>query len=196
MSLAKKIFIDAGSRRRSYPLANGGAYKIQEAADRLHRASENIDQLINFHRTRTGSQCFISCCWSERGSWLQGTLLDVPFRLGFEVVPAIAALEFDGLSGARISALKIWGKSQTESLLEQVDDVHSQIKSRMKIEYEHWDNDESLIQPVLNRAVNFADDIVRYYEAHCPLHGVSEKIILEGGSRHFRQCKKTPDASP
>ncbi len=182
MSLAKKIFIDAGFRRRSYPLANGGAYKIQEAADRLHRASQNIDELKAFHRTRIGSQCFISCCWSERGSWLQGTLLDVAFRLGFEVVPAIPALKFDGLSGARISALEIWGKSQTESLLAQVDDVHSMTKSRMKIEYEHWDNDQSLIQPVLNRAVNFADDIVRYYEAHCPLHGVSEKIIL-GGSQ-------------
>jgi hypothetical protein len=182
MSLAKKIFIDAGSRRRSYPLANGGAYKIQEAADRLHRASENIDRLKAFHRTRTGSQCFISCCWSERGAWLKDALLDVAFRLGYEIMPGIPALKFDGLSGARISELEILGKSQTESLLAQVDDVHSQIKSRMKIEYEHWDNDESLIQPVLNRTVNFADDIVSYYETHWSLHGVSEKILL-GGSQ-------------
>jgi hypothetical protein len=113
---------------------------------------------------------------------MKDALLDVAFRLGYEIMPGIPALKFDGLSGARISALEIWGKSQTESLLAQVDEVHSQIKSRMKIEYEHWDNDESLIHPVLNRTVNCADDIVSYYETHWSLHGVSEKILL-GGSQ-------------
>jgi hypothetical protein len=178
MSIAEKIFKDARAKRFAHPLARGGLFKIQEAADRLHRGSENIDQLIAYRQRRVGPKCFRACCWEDKTTWLREALLDIPFRLGYEIVPGIGALEHDGLCKSDILRLESWAKSLTPLLLDQVDTVNRQIKSSLKIEYSRWDDGESLIQTALDRTVNFADDIVEFAENRLSLR--QTKSFLSG----------------
>jgi hypothetical protein len=174
MSKSQHIFDAACKDRLAHPLANGGLYKVREAADRLHRASRNIDQLIAYHHNRSGLPFFTSCSWSDKAPWLRGALSDIPTRLGYEIMPGLRALVYDGISKEKINAFEISINSQLKAILSQVDAVFNEIKSGISIEYKNWDSHRSLIQSALNSGVNLADDIVRFAERELSLHEVTE----------------------
>jgi hypothetical protein len=185
MALAKKIFNEAKAERERCLSLNGGLYKLREAADRLHRDSLNIDELIAYRKDRIKPPVFIACSWEDRRLWLKGALLDIPRRLGGEVVPSVMALRADGLPAAKVAELQTWVSSRCEALVRQCDQICALLARSMKPEYELWNDGESMIRDLLDRVVNFIDDIIRYVDEHRPLHGVSEQIENASVSGHY-----------
>jgi hypothetical protein len=177
MSRATKIFNQALLERKQHPFVAGGLYKIKEAADRLHRDSLTIDDLAVDRLRRWGKKAFNGCTREDKAKWLRDTLLDVAYRLGYEIVPAIDALEQDGLSKKDVKLCKDWATARAVSLLCQIDQVYEQLRGNIKHEYDHWENHDSLIQPIIDRAVIIADDIVEFFERQTSLHEVSEELI-------------------
>ena len=177
MTKAREIFNQAQSQRKQHPFVSGGLYKIKEAADRLHRDSHTIDDLAADQRLRLGKRVFNGCTREDKSKWLRDNLLDVAFRLGYEILPAIDALEQDGLSKKDVKFCKSWATARAVSLLYQVDQVYEQLRGNIKQEYDHWENRDSLIQPIIDRAVNLADEIVEFFEKQTSLHEVNEELI-------------------
>lgn len=177
MSKARNIFNQAQSQRKQHPFVSGGLYKIKEAADRLHRDSQTIDDLAADRRLCSGKKVFNGCTREDKATWLRAALVDVSYRLGYDILPAIDALEQDGLSKKDVKLCKSWAKEHAVSLLYQVDQVYEQLRGDIKQEYDHWENGDSLIQPIIDRAVNLADDIVEFFEKQTSLHEVNEELI-------------------
>ncbi len=177
MTQAKTIFNQAQSQRKQHPFLSGGLYKIKEAADRLHRDSLTIDDLAADRQRRSGREIFNGCTREDKAKWLRDTLLDVAYRLGYEILPAIDALEKDGLSKKDMKRCKDWATARAVSLLCQIDQVYEQLRGNIKREYDQWENHDSLIQPIIDRAVNIADGIVEFFEKYTSLHEVSEESI-------------------
>ena len=161
MNRVNQIFQTALSQRSSCPFVRGGVYKIQEASDKLHRSSENISRLMLYQQTKIGSKCFIRCCWNDRASWLKEALLDTAWRLGYEMAPAIGALEQDGVHPSNIAAIDSWAKVRTPMLLNRIHEIYKEIKTSIRREYTAWDQGYSLIQGEIDRTVNFGDEIIR-----------------------------------
>lgn len=174
MSYATQIFQDASSRRQMYPLAGGGEYKISEARFWLQRASENVDLLMRYHRTRIGSKCFICCCWDDKAGWLRRALLDIPFRLGYEVVPAIQVLDYDGVLPMDLCVIESWAKNRIPLIHQRIDAAHTQISNNIKSEYALWDVGDSIVKPELDRAVIFCNDLLGLVELLRSLQEVNE----------------------
>lgn len=179
MSIATKIFHDAVLERRKYPLLRGGRYKLQETADRLHRNSLNLDAMIEYSHRKQGPSVFLTCTWSDRAPWLRHALLDVPYQLGYNVVPAVDALVFDGVDEPQLASLESWARQQTFSLLSQVDSALSLTQKSLNAEYSLWKANDSMIRVLLDRAVNLADEIINYADERLPLHGVSEQMTID-----------------
>ena len=177
MSRATKIFNQAFLERKQHPFVAGSSYKLREAADRLHRDSLTIDDLAVDRRRRGGKKAFNGCTREDKATWLRDTLLDVAYRLGYEIVPAIDALEQDGLSKKDVKLCKDWAMARAASLLCQIDQVYEQLRGNIKHEYDHWENHDSLIQPIIDRAVNIADGVVEFFKRRTSLHEVSEELI-------------------
>jgi len=179
MSIATRIFHDAVLERRKYPLLRGGRYKLQETADRMHRDSRTIDEMIEYSHRKQGPSIFPTCAWSDKAQWLRHVLRDVPYQLGYNVTPAIDALVFDGVDKPQLASLKSWARQQTHSLLSQVDSALSLTQKSLNAEYSLWKENDSMIRVLLDRAVNLADEIITYADERLPLHGVSEQMTTD-----------------
>jgi hypothetical protein len=176
MNYAKKIFNTASRQRLTSPFDRGGLYKLKEAADRLFRSSENIDALIACS-AGLGNRFALTCCtWGDRRKWLKDALLDIPYRLGYEVLPAIAALTRDGLSAGNTQILVGMAKIEAYSLLDDVDDIWWKIHGDMNVEFDQWKVGKSLIQEALDSSVSLIDKIVGFAEVGLGLHEVSPNM--------------------
>lgn len=182
MTIATRIFTDAVLERRKHPLLRGGRYKLQETADRLHRDSLNIDEMIQYSHRKQGPSVFIACGWSDKEPWLRHVLLDLPYQLGYNVTPAIDALVFDGVDEPQLASLRSWARQQTHSLLSQVDSALSLTQKSLNAEYSRWRTNDSLIRELLDKVVNLADEVVTYADERLPLHGVSEIMPIDRSS--------------
>lgn len=194
MALSRKIFNEAKAERERYSPTCGGLYKLREAADRLHRDSLNIDRLIAHRKDRVKPPVFIACSWEDRRAWLRGALLDIPRRLGGEVVPSVCALGPDGLSASAVGELQTWVSQRCAALVKQCDQTYARLAHSMRPEYDLWDANESMIRDLLDRTVNFIDDIVQYAEKHRSLHGVSEQIEDLSANRGFKSDREAHHA--
>ena len=112
--------------------------------------------------------------------------MDIPRRLGGEVIPSVGALGPDGLTASEVKELQTWASHRCLALLKQCDQAYALLAHSMKPEYDLWDANESMIRDLLDRTVNFIDDIVRYAEKHRSLHGVSGQIEDLSASRSFK----------
>ena len=177
MTQAKTIFNQAQSQRKQHPFVGGSRYKLREVAARLRRDSETIDHLATDRRRGLGREVFNGCTREDKAKWLRDTLLDVAYRLGYDILPAIDALEQDGLSKKDVRLCRAWATAHAVSLLCQIDQVYEQLRGNIKREYDQWENHDSLIQPIIDRAVNIADGVVEFFKRRTSLHEVSEELI-------------------
>lgn len=183
--ISTKIHNDGRLARNEYPFTRDALYKIEEMRSYLMKDSKTIERLILYSHSHSGSPLLGGCTWEERREWLRRTLRGIPYRLGYELSPAIETLALKSLSQSEVDPLQRYVSRRVACLLLEVDLVYNQINRGMSPEYRAWKKGESLIKKILDEAITLADEVISHCKDRTPLHGVHEKFSSEQTKRSF-----------
>ena len=117
----KKAFQDAQNLRPKHPI-NSGECKMRETRWRLSRMQNSMYQIgeylknpSHFYKGQTLGHC---CTTEDKAFWIKSIPAKVAELLGYDILPAIAALTNDGLSKRDTDTAFDTAKQRAEALLE------------------------------------------------------------------------------
>jgi len=148
---AHQEFKKAVKLREKYPLRSG-AYKLREAVGLLIRFEDDIQTLAD---CREHKRSMVGRCTNgDQAKWLKDLpAKTIPYYLGYYLLPAIKALDADGVPIKNIKQSLPFFKQEITNLLDRCDDASNMIKNRIGYEYEHWDDNESVLIPLLHTSL-------------------------------------------
>lgn len=137
MPTCHDLFNAARAKRAKYPLTHG-QYKLDEAVHRIDRWRDLIATITE--RIRTGGKFgqdenLGPCMAYERGTYLKGIPGQLAELLGYTILPAIAALEGDGVSKAEVQRLQSRAETDAQRLLADCEAVKGRLRGGIKQEY-------------------------------------------------------------
>ena len=131
-------FAEAQLRRRSYPL-EAGADKLREARHRLSRMMETIDAIGDFLRNPVSvmsESALGPCCTTfDKAIWLKSVPDQLAEKLGYDILPAIAALTADGVPKTVLAAELKLAQATANQLLKDCEVQRVRLKGGIKDEY-------------------------------------------------------------
>ena len=131
-------FAEAQLKRRPYPL-DAGAYKLREARHRLLRMMNTVDAIGEYlckpGSGRSGSSLGPCCTTDDKAVWLKCVPDQVAEMLGYDILPAIAALTADGASPTDVAAELASAQARTDELLMDCEAQRNRLKGGIKTEY-------------------------------------------------------------
>lgn len=131
-------FATAQARRRFYPLKTG-ANKLRDARHRLSRMMKTIDAIGDILRkpgsVRSGSALGPCCTTDDKAVWLKCVPDQVAEMLGYDILPAIAALTADGVPKTVLAAELKLAQATANQLLKDCEVQRVRLKRGIKGEY-------------------------------------------------------------
>ena len=125
-------------RRHSYPL-EAGAYKLREARHRLLRMMDTVEAIGDFLRKPPsvfpGASLGPCCTTDDKAYWLKNLPKQVSEMLGYDILPAIAALTGDGVSQTDVDVKLNIAQARAKQLLKDCEAHHVRLKGGVKREY-------------------------------------------------------------
>lgn len=144
--------------RTAYPLRNG-LYKLAESKDRIERTGREVNRISQIINKTRHPAHLMHCTSADMSIWLKGVPLDVAFRIGYEIVPGLKALEFDGVNPEDAQASASLVESVINQRLERWDWLRDAYSKRISSEYKRMRNGGSNALEVVEDAlglINFA----------------------------------------
>lgn len=142
--------------RSQHPLPSG-QYKLEECRDRLMQCHEEIGR-IRRYLTSKGSPCaFRHCATEDKHLWLKDLPSHVAHRLGYEVRPGLLALDADGADPRAIMTALPLIETECQTLLNTLESVRVTIGRNIGVEYWHMRQGGSMLEPLVERAIDLAD---------------------------------------
>jgi hypothetical protein len=89
---------------------------------------------------------------TERGAYLKGIPAQLAELLGYTILPAIAALEGDGMPKAEVERLLSRAETDAQRLLDDCEAVRLRLKGGIKHEYDAMRLGQSLLLELLDEA--------------------------------------------
>lgn len=144
----------ARGERAKYPLPSGG-YKLRGAKNRINQLHELVTTIAD--RVCTGgkfreTENLGPCMATERGAYLKGIPAQLAELLGYTILPAIAALEGDGVPRAEVQRLLSRAETDAQRLLDDCEAVRLSLKGGIKHEYDAMRRGESELLRLLDSA--------------------------------------------
>ena len=135
----------ARAERAKYPLTEG-RYKLEEALRAIERWQDLVTTIAE--RVRAGGKFeqdenLGPCMATERGAYLKGIPAQLAELLGYTILPAIAALEGDGMPKAEVERLLSRAETDAQRLLDDCEAVRLRLKAGIKHEYDAMRGGES-----------------------------------------------------
>ena len=152
------IFKIARAERAQYPLS-AGRYKLREAKNRINQLHELVSTIAE--RVCTGGEFGETenlgpCMATERGAYLKGIPAQLAELLGYTILPAIAALEGDGMPKAEVERLLSRAETDAQRLLDDCEDLRLHLKGGIKQEYDAMRRGESELLRLLDARTRMA----------------------------------------
>jgi hypothetical protein len=153
-----KAFADALAERAKYPLTEG-IFKIEEA--RRDIAAWRALVLTITARLRTGDKFGANenlgpCMAHERETYLKDLPVQMAELVGYKVLPAIAALEGDGVPKSEVHRLLAHAQNDAQRLLDDCETVRLQLAGGIEREYRAMKNGWSHMWGLLDAAADLA----------------------------------------
>lgn len=149
-------------RRRSYPL-EAGAYKLREARHKLLRMMDTVDAIGAYLRkpssVRLGSSLGPCCTTDDKGDWLKNLPKQVSEMLGYDILPAIAALTGDGVSQTDVAVKLDLAQARANQLLKDCEAHRMRLKEGAKREYAAIKSGRSELYAILIDADRIAQSV-------------------------------------
>lgn len=139
------IFDTAREKRKAHPLPSGG-YKLREAENRISQLHELVTTIAE--RVRRGERFSETenlgpCMATERGAYVKGIPAQLAELLGYTILPAIAALEGDGVPKAEVQRLLNNAETNAQRLIDACEALRLRLKGGIDREYRTMRRGES-----------------------------------------------------
>jgi hypothetical protein len=149
-----QLFDTARAKRKAQPLPSG-RLKLDEAEDRINQLHELVTTIAE--RVRTGgkfgeTENLGPCMATERGTYLKGIPAQLAELLGYTILPAIAALEGDGVPKAEVQRLLSRAETDAQRLIDECEALRLSLKDGIKHEYDAMRRGESELLRLLATA--------------------------------------------
>jgi hypothetical protein len=146
------IFNTARTERAKCPLTEG-RYKLEEALRAIERWQDFVTTVAA--RVRTGgkfgkAENLGPCMADERGPYLKGIPAQLARLIGYDILPAIAALEGDGVPKAEVQRLLSRAETDVQRLIDAREAVRLCPKGGISREYDAMCRGESELLAVLD----------------------------------------------
>jgi hypothetical protein len=155
----REIFNTAREKRKAHPLSSGG-YKLREAEDRINQLYKLVTTIAE--RVRTGgkfgeTENLGPCMATKRGAYLKGIPAELAELLGYTILPAIKALEGDGVPKAEVQRLLSRAETDAQRLLDDCEALRLRLKGGIKHEYDAMRQGESELLDLLDAALEICE---------------------------------------
>ena len=156
----QEAFNDGVQSRTSYPLRLG-LYKLSESIRNLQSTRAEVVRISEVVKGTKSPSCLRHCTKDDKASWLRGVPTNVAFRMGYEIVPGLRALEFDGVPKAQSEAAALLVEVAMPPSVVKWDCLRDSYKSRISSEYVRMRNGQSNALLVVDDALALIDTALR-----------------------------------
>ena len=163
----KKVFQDAQNRRLKHPL-DSGECKLLQVRTSLSRMQKTMDKIGEYLKNPSHfykGQILDHCCTTDdKAVWIKSIPAQVAELLGYNILPAIAALTNDGLSKRdTVTTLDITN-GMAKALLEDCERQQTRLKGGISVEYGMMKTGYSEVHGLLVDADRIAEDALQVLE--------------------------------
>ena len=163
----KKAFQDAQNLRLKHPL-DSGKLKLGETRSRLSRMQKTMhhigEYLKNPNRFYKG-QILGECCTTEdKAVWIKSIPAQIAELLGYNILPAIAALTNNGLSKRDTDKTLEIANGMAKTLLKDCEWQEARLKGGISAEYDEIKTGFSEVHGLLVEADRIAEDALQVLE--------------------------------
>jgi hypothetical protein len=138
-----------------------GLYKLSESYKRIQHSRDEvvrITEIINGNRSPFSLR---SCTNEDKAYWLRDLPTNVAFRVGYEIIPGLRALEFDDVPRCQSEAAVLRVESGIPSSLVKWDQLRDTYKNRIASEYARMRNGQSNALLVVDDALSMIDSALK-----------------------------------
>ena len=153
-------FEDGIKTRRLYPLHNG-LYKLTESKNRIQMSKDEVGRIIEVVK---GVRCPLSlrhCTNEDKAIWLRDAPTNVAYRMGYEIIPGLRALQFDGMSQKQAEFAASMVESEMQQCIDEWDYLRNKFKLRISAEYAQMRNGKSYALLVVNDALRVIEEVTQ-----------------------------------
>jgi len=155
-----EAFDDGVRSRLNYPL-HMGLYKLSESYRRIQHSRDGVVRIAEVVNGKSSPFSLRSCTNEDKAYWLRDLPTNVAFRVGYEIVPALRALEFDGVLKSQSEAAALLVESAIPPHLVKWDYLRDSFKNKISSEYASMRNGQSNVLLVVDDALSLIEMAVK-----------------------------------
>lgn len=156
----QEAFNDGVQSRISYPLRLG-LYKLSESIRNLQSTRGEVVLISEVVKGTKSPSCLQHCTNDDKAFWLRDVPTHVAFRMGYEIIPGLRALEFDGVPKAQSGAAALLVEVAMALSIVKWDCLRDSYKSRISSEYVRMRNGQSNALLVVDDALILIESAVK-----------------------------------
>jgi hypothetical protein len=138
-----------------------GLYKLSESYKRIQHSRDEVVRVAEVVNGKRNPFSLRSCTNEDKAYWLRDVPTNVAFRVGYEIIPGLRALEFDGVPKAQSENAVRLIESAIPPRLAQWDQLRNTYKNRIVSEYARMRNGQSNALLVLDDALSMIDSALK-----------------------------------
>jgi hypothetical protein len=155
-----EAFEDGVHSRLNYPL-HTGLYKLSESYKRIQHSRDEVVRVAEVVNGKRNPFSLRSCTNEDKAYWLRDVPTNVAFRVGYEIIPGLRALEFDGVPNTQSENAARLIESAIPLRLMQWNQLRNTYKNRIASEYARLRNGQSNALLVVDDALSMIDSALK-----------------------------------
>ena len=152
----QEAFDDGVHSRLNYPL-HMGLYKLTESYRRIQHVRDEVVRVAEVVNGKRSKFSLRSCTNEDKAYWLRDVPTSVAYRMGYEIIPGLRALEYDDVSKGQSEVAALQVESKIPSCLVKWDQLRNTYKNRIASEYARMRNGQSNALLVVDDALSMID---------------------------------------
>ena len=159
----REAYQDGVTSRLAYPL-HSGLYKLVESKDRIERVGKEIVRISEVVTKKRAPSSLMHCTFEDKAFWLRDVPLNVAYRMGYEIIPGLRALEADGVGRIDAESAAFAVESVMDHHLAHWDELRNSYNRRIAYEYASMGKGKSNAMAIVQDALSLIDYAVRSEE--------------------------------
>jgi hypothetical protein len=155
-----EAFEDGVHSRLNYPL-HLGLYKLSESYRRIQYVRDEVIRVAEVVNGKRSPFSLRSCTNEDKAYWLRDVPTNVAFRVGYEIIPGLRALEFDGVPKSQSKAAARLVEAATPHRIVRWDQLRNTYNNRIASEYSRMRNGQSNALLVVDDALSMIDSALK-----------------------------------
>jgi hypothetical protein len=155
-----EAFEDGVHSRLNYPL-HMGLYKLSESYKRIQYVRDEVVRVAEVVNGKRSPFSLRSCTNEDKAYWLRDVPTNIAYRVGYEIIPGLRALEFDDVPKGQSEAAALQVESKIPASLVKWDQLRDTYKNRIGSEYVRMRNGQSNALLVVDDALALIDSALK-----------------------------------